>query len=460
MDRTARLFPAVLTLSVAAIAGCKPRMTEPAATGSLTVTITSADGSTPSVVVSGPNHYNMVISTTQTLSGLTQGTYTIVADTAVVPDSVVGTITDSGNVTGSPASVTASAIPTVTVVYSTKGRIGGMWVANTNYGTLPELNSSQLRTSGTLVPAETLATPISGPAGLALDAAGNMWESDYAGDSLLMYSVADRNAGGGTPPTRVVTSPALQNANGIGFDVNGNLWVANCGHNGNTPALLEFSAAQLMAGGTVPTPAATINTSAYATCPYGIAFDAGGDVWVTDFDASHVLKYSAAQLAAGSGSPAPSDTIGVALGTGFTDAVAMDASGNLWAGADAKLAEYTPAMQTGGSPAPSALVKLPSGTFLNGLAFDNRGSLWVADAHFGYMYALTESQLISGTPTPAISILYTVHGVYPQQPLFDKYAGAPAPSGARLTFRPIAPAGASSRVARHLASGKSESQLR
>ena len=36
--------------------------------------------------------------------------------------------------------------------------VGGLWIGNWNYGTMPELSTGQLATSGTVTPAETLAT--------------------------------------------------------------------------------------------------------------------------------------------------------------------------------------------------------------------------------------------------------------------------------------------------------------
>ena len=446
MGRSLRQYHALgLLLLAAAIASCST--TPPKPTGTITVTIVPADGITPSVVMSGPNNYHKSLTVTQTVNNVPEGSYTFVADTLTIADSIVGTVTDSAHVTGSPAAVTGGSNTIVTAVYSTKNRAGGMWVANVNYGTLPVLGSNQLTTSGTIVPADTLATPISGPAGLALDAAGNMWESDYLGDTLLMYSVAARDSGGGAGPTTMITSSALENAHGIGFDAHGNLWVANCAYgSGDTAALLEFSVAQLAAGGNI-TPAATINTSAYAICPYSMAFDASGNVWVSDDNAPHILEYSAAQLAAGSGSSAPQDTVGVSgAGILWTDAVVVDASGNVWTGGRSVLAEYTPAqLAAGGSPPANAIINMPSGSYMNGLAFDNRGTLWAADARLGYMYGLVAAQLVSGTPTPSVSILYSLAGgVYPQQPLFDKYVIA-APAAARLRTRPILPADRTSR---------------
>jgi len=449
-----------LVLCIAAVVGCggSARGTGPAATGSLTVTITPADGVTPSVVITGPKGYNNTIGTSQTLTGLTVGNYTIVADSATAPDSVVGTIIDTGAVTGSPAAVTASTTPTVTVAYSTKHRVGGLWVANIDYGTIPEFSSNQLRATGAPVPAETLATShsVNGPAGAALDPNGNMWLSLLGTDSLLMYTPAARNTGGSTAPSTVMTSAAFNYAQDLTFDAHGNLWVANCA-GGN---ILEFTPAQQAAGG-AETPTVTISGGVVVTCPISIAFDSGGNAWVADDGGNHIVEYSATQLAvSGASTPTPVDTIGANSGSlACTDAVAFDAAQNLWVANDCApttVVEYTRAQLAAGpgAPAPNVIITLPSGgrgaADPFGMAFDKRGTLWVSDANNEVMLGVTSAQLAAtGSPSPVLTLSVTLNGSFqPEQPLFDPYATAIGVSAARLRA-PAAPLGHPVSASRH-----------
>jgi sugar lactone lactonase YvrE len=431
---------------VGSVIGCSAsKQMAPKPTGSMTVTVNAADGTEPSVVITGPNSFSATITSTQTLSGLSIGSYAIVADSAVGPDSVVGTIIDTGSVTGSPATVANSATAAVSVSYAMKRRVGGLWLANNSNGTVPELASSQLRHSGRTVPAETLATKVSGPAGLALDASGNMWESSWKSDSLLMYTPAARNAFGGAPPSKVIVSTALQRVRHVGgpisllrpggeslaFDAHGNLWVPNCG----TGTILEFTLSQLAAGGT-QTPAVTIGGA--GGCPFALAFDTAGNVWVSDAGGSHISEFSAAQLRA-SASPIPIDTIG-ALGN--TSGLAFDAKGNLWVASSSNRSvfEFTPAQQAaGGAPIPTVTVTMPIGALLYGAAFDRRGSLWVSDVNNGIVYALTSSQLATSSPTPAVADTVSWGGSFqPEQLLFDPYVTAAGVSAARMGH-PVAP---------------------
>ena len=464
---TFRFVHAGLALSIAALVGCgsKSSPTTVNTTGNLTVTITAADGTTPSVVVTGPNAYSKQISTTTTLAGLAVGDYTIVADSASVPDSVVGSITDTGHVVGSPASVAEGMTAAATVTYATKDRVGGLWIARNYHHLFPELASSQLRQSGTIPPAQAHYTPLSGSTGLALDGAGNLWQSSNTSDSIAMYSIAARNGGDSTLPTLVIFSTALFNAEAMAFDSHGNLWVANCGdHSGGTgagPAILEFSTAQLAAGGT-QTPAVDITDNAGLKCPYAIAFDANGNAWVADDSNPHIVQFSAAQLAS-SGDKAPAATIS---GGGLVAAAALafDASGNLWVANDGgtSVVDYTPAQLAAAGPqTPNVTVTLRNNGVPKGLAFDKRGTLWVSDWESDLMLGFTSSQLASsGSPAPSVSLLVQwMSGdrlLIPQQPAFDPFATAPAPSMQRVRNVPVVTAGAIRQSQRNRHAGASE----
>ena len=317
-------LPRLLSLLWAAAACSSSKGTAPTPTGNLTVTITGASLATPAVAISGPDGYNKTITATQTLNGLALGSYTVVADTAVGRDSVIGSIIDTAAVAGSPSTVTAGGAATVTVSYGTKYRMGGMWAANNASGTIPELGANQLRVSGRPVPAETLYTALTGPSGLALDASGNMWVSSYGASSntLEMYATTARNEGGS--PTRTISSSAIGIGENITFDAHGDLWVADC-HG----QVVEFTPEQLTAGGS-QTPAVAISGGTIVKCPWSLVFDSNGNLWVGDYDASHVVEYTPALLTT-SGTPTPADTVGSNGGwSGATVGVAFDTSGNLW----------------------------------------------------------------------------------------------------------------------------------
>lgn len=403
-------------LALCGVAGaCSSNGTAPASTGSMMVTVSAANGATPAVVVRGPNGYAKTITSTQTVTGLAAGTYVIVADTAVAADSVVGSIIDTSVVTGSPASVTTGATAAVDVQYAMKYRLGGMWVANNDASAIiPDFSANQLRASGTIVPAETLTTQVSGPAGLAIDANGTLWESSFSGNTLLGYTPAARNTG--SAPTITITSPSFQIPECLAFDGHGNLWVADFG-----AGLLEFTPSQLAASGT-QTANVVITPGSVMMNAEAIAFDANGNAWVADESGNLIVEFTAAQLAS-SAVPAPADTIN----TGAPNSgIGFDANGNLWVVTFAGTAlEYTPAQLTaGGAPNPTVTITLPSGTAPFGMAFDHRGTLWISDYANDLMLGLTAAELASsGSPTPAVTDSLNIgYGFAPEQPVFDPYA--------------------------------------
>jgi streptogramin lyase len=309
---------------------------------------------------------------------------------------------------------------------------GGLWVANNTFDTIPDFSANQLDSSGQVEPAIRLITAVSGPAGLALDASGNMWESSYNSDSLVMFSPAARNARGASAPTTVIVSSALLSAENLAFDAQGNLWVANC-NGGN---LLAYTPAQQTAGGT-QTPAVAISGGSVVKCPYSMAFDGSGNVWVADIQHNHIVKYSAASLAA-SGTPTPADTIGANAGSlNHTAAVVFDSHGNLWVASyeSGTVVAYTPAqLGAGGTPLPNITIALPNATNPFGLAFDKVGSLWVSDVNRGRMLAYTSSQLsASGSPIPSVTLSTTFQFFEPEQPLIDPYATATGVAALRVS---------------------------
>ena len=103
------------------------------------------------------------------------------------------------------------------------------------------------------------------PAGIALDASGNVWVADYQASD-----VAKLSSGGsviGKTATGGVNTPV-----GIAVDGNGNVWTAN--YRANTVS--ELSGATLQA----VSPAAGFGLDASLYGPFGLGVDASGNVWI------------------------------------------------------------------------------------------------------------------------------------------------------------------------------------
>jgi len=118
------------------------------------------------------------------------------------------------------------------------------------------------------------------------------------GTNVVEYNPTQLSGGmSATAPHVSINSAAFGKPQGVAFDPNGNLWVldpAGLVNGAATPALLEFSAAQLAALATdnAPEPVAII-TSTFLKTPRQAVIDALGNAWLTDPASNMVMAYAA-----------------------------------------------------------------------------------------------------------------------------------------------------------------------
>jgi sugar lactone lactonase YvrE len=139
--------------------------------------------------------------------------------------------------------------------------------------------------SGGSTPSRTLSassspTGINKPAGLALDASGNLYVSNNGGTiGVSVYA-----PGTSTTPIAVfnagMTTPAQ-----LTFDGAGNLYVANNGGNSVTQYKPPFSNSST---------ASNTYTSANTTTPFSIAIDSANNVWVGQASGGHIVEFTPA----------------------------------------------------------------------------------------------------------------------------------------------------------------------
>ena len=351
-------------------------------TGSLTVTITAPAGVTPSVTVSGPAGFKVSLSATQTVSGLAVGSYTVTAASDTVPNAIVSAVYD-GAVFAGTVSVSAGATATASVTYLARPGSGALWVvgqSSSSTDAIVTYTAAELAGNQLLIPAGLSGTS-GGAYGAAFDGAGNLWVTHEAGNAVVEFAAGQLMAGG--TPTPAVTLSAtgagsLASPTGLAFDAGGNLWVANYGNN----TLVEFAVSQLAASGS-PTPAVTLSLGALSG-PTGLAFDAGGNLWVAKAVANSVVELAAAQLGV-TGTPAAAVTLSPDTNLAVPAGLAFDASGSLWVASEgvSKVLGYSPSqLATGGTLLPAVvLVANNNNSLFNpvGLAFDASGNLWVSN---------------------------------------------------------------------------------
>ena len=269
------------------------------------------------------------------------------------------------------------------------------------------------------------------------------------GTNVLEY-IPSQLAGGmsAAVPHLTISSKTLGAPQGVTFDSKGNLWVMDPAANVNgaqSPALVEFSAAQLAALATTPAPMpVAVILSEALNFPQESVFDSKGNQWVTDHNNNLVAVFSAAQLAMTGTNTLPPAVILVSNAFNGPLGVALDSAGNLWiannggvqvttatgtattTGPGTTLLEFAaanlPAVPATGS-ANSALMPdvVLSDDGQNSimapwaLAFDSAGNLWSNNANPPFtVVEYTKANLAStGAPLPSTVISPATEGDTP-----------------------------------------------
>jgi len=121
-----------------------------------------------------------------------------------------------------------------------------------------------------------------GPSGLAIDASGNIWSANYYGDSIGLVS-----SSGAVLSGTGYTGGGIYHPQGIAADGNGNVWVANY----LGPALSELAGASATTPGAILSPPAGWAPDSGLSKAFGLAIDAGGNIWVTSFATNLLTEF-------------------------------------------------------------------------------------------------------------------------------------------------------------------------
>jgi len=273
---------------------------------------------------------------------------------------------------------------------------GGLWVVDGGVGDgtgakaalfhytavqLAHLNSTSNPTPAIVI----RSASFNFPQFAAFDGGGNLWVSDSANNEIFKFSATQVATSIGVPivPVATLTNASFNGPLGIAFDGGGNLWIEN---NGGT-TVVEVAQAVLAAatGTTAVAFATTLNSSVVGGLetinnPWGIVFDADGDMWITNEQlsvgacAGTVVEFSAASITGGANlTPAPEVVLApTAVGTTSSlcdpNGITMNKAGTIVVAnaAGNSLARYNPSQTgTSGSPTPGLLI-FGAKTNLNG----------------------------------------------------------------------------------------------
>ena len=400
MARARIVLLSVLTLVlVVGLAACSSS----SQTGSLKVVVSGLpSGVSGAALVTGPGGYSHTVTSTTTLN-VAPGTYAVSGAAVRGTDAIVPVVYDAS--TSSPSvNVTANVAASTTVTYASRAGSGHLWVPM--YSTLEAQSyvNADLVTSGPPGPDVTLGSSSNYGEALAFDGDGNMWVADYNGD-VFEYAVADLGTSGSPAPAVTIDLTGYGSAfYALAFDASGDLWVSAY----DTSQILMFTPSQLAAGGVQSATVVLDATSGGSIAgPGSIAFDASGALWVGNYDNDTLVKFAPADLAV-SGGPGPSVTLSAASGSlNQPNGLAFDASGNLWVSNDGGTVVRFDANQLGSTadPTPAAMIAASSlGGTPTGLAFDAGGTLWVSDHTSGDLRAFKNPGTLTGSASPSADV--------------------------------------------------------
>jgi uncharacterized protein (TIGR03437 family) len=267
---------------------------------------------------------------------------------------------------------------------------------------------------------------LGGPAGVAIDAAGNIYIADTSDDRICKVSggIVTLIAGGGQQGYAGDGGPAaassLNQPFGVAVDAAGNVYIADTYNNvirkvSTTNIITTFAGNGTAGYAGDGGPAA----SAELALPFGVAVDAAGNVYIADTENHLVRKVSTTgtiTTVAGNGSAfyagdgMPATSVGISNVTG----VAVDSAGNLYIatfqgfrvlkvtnGIVTTVAGNGSDVDSGdGGPATSAGLGEP-----DGVAVDSAGNVYIAEQLYAGIREVSNGTIntIAGNGTPGFS---------------------------------------------------------
>jgi sugar lactone lactonase YvrE len=371
-------------------------------------TTTSSSNSAPSVVT---NNVILNVTSTTAQSGGTVTSdggqiisangvcYSATNQTPTLTDSkTTDAILNYGITTSSYVSNLSSLVPNTTYyvrAYATNssGTGYGAVIKFTTSSNLLAINTTVSTLAGSGAPgyAEGSGTSaiFNNPQGILVDAGGNVYVSDTYNNNIRKITPQGTTsliAGNGVIGliNGSAASAQFYAPQGLAFDANNNLYVADAGNNVIRKITQNGNVSTFAGNGLAGFHDGSGPLYSYFKNPSAIAFDAKGSMYIADRSNNVIRKVTAAGLdstiaGSGNGSPGYADSTGTSAAFRQPNALVIDANGNLYVAdqGNSAIRKVTPAgvvTTVAGGPTQSSILINPTG-----LAIDKTGNLFIAD---------------------------------------------------------------------------------
>jgi sugar lactone lactonase YvrE len=240
-----------------------------------------------------------------------------------------------------------------------------------------------------------LTASFDGPAGIVMDAAGNLYVADSGNNEIreiTPYGVVSTYAGNINKGSVNGTGTAASFANplGLAIDASGNLYVADSGNNMIRKITITGVVTTLAGSGAAGATNGAAETATFNN-PNGIAVDFAGNVYINDTGNNLIRMLSTTgtvSTLAGSGFAAIANGTGTAASFNTPQGLTLDASGNLYVADEGNhLIREVSTSGIAGTFAGSGYSGSENGTILRAtfnapyaLTLDAKGNMYVADA--------------------------------------------------------------------------------
>jgi len=246
------------------------------------------------------------------------------------------------------------------------------------------------------------AAKLNAPGGVAVDAAGNVYIADTGNHRIrkvttagVISTIAGTGAGGFSGDGGPATAAQLLSPQGIALDGQGNLYIADTGNNRVRRIAADGTISTVAGTGIADqAPDGTPATQATLNAPTGVAIDGSGGVYVQEADRIlKILGDATIRTVAGAVYASGFNGDGIPAASALLDSpsgIALDAAGNVYisdydnervrkVGADGIITTIAGTGAEGFSGNGSATSSQLSGPA--GLAADAAGNVYVADGH-------------------------------------------------------------------------------